>query len=154
MESQATTTLIFVRHADKAALPADDPPLSAAGQARARALADVLADVDVVAGVDAVYVTQYLRTADTARPLAERAAVDLNVFDPSDLVGSVNQIVENHKGQIILIVGHSNTIAPMISELGGSKKLPPISESEYDNLYIVTIPWFGKVKTLRLRYGN
>ena len=31
--------------------------------------------------------------------------------------------------------------------------MPSIAEDEYDNLYIVTIPWFGKVKTLRLKYG-
>ena len=30
-ESQATTTVIFVRHAEKAAMPADDPGLSPAG---------------------------------------------------------------------------------------------------------------------------
>ena len=32
LESQATTTVIFVRHAEKAAQPADDPGLSEAGQ--------------------------------------------------------------------------------------------------------------------------
>ncbi|MEO0575704.1 MAG: phosphoglycerate mutase family protein [Pseudomonadota bacterium] len=153
-ESQATTTLIFVRHADKASVPVDDPSLTAPGRARAQALANVLADVDVVASVDAVYVTQYKRTAETAMPLAQRADVDLSLFDPSDLALAVNQIVKDHKGEIVLVVGHSNTIAPMIAELGGSKKLPDIGESEYDNLYIVSIPWFGKVKTLRLRYGD
>lgn len=153
-ESQATTTLVFVRHADKAAAPIDDPSLSASGRARAQALARMLADVDVVAGVDAIYVTQYKRTAETAMPLARIAGVELSMFDPSDLAVAVNQIVADHKGEIVLVVGHSNTIAPMIAELGGSKKIPEISESEYDNLYIVSIPWFGKVKTLRLRYGS
>jgi hypothetical protein len=28
-----------------------------------------------------------------------------------------------------------------------------MADNEFDNLYIVSIPWFGKVKTLRLRYG-
>ena len=27
-------------------------------------------------------------------------------------------------------------------------------EGEYDNLYIVSIPWFGKVKTLWLKFGD
>ncbi|MEM6817853.1 MAG: histidine phosphatase family protein [Pseudomonadota bacterium] len=152
-ESQATTTLIFVRHADKMTEVGDDPALSAAGTQRALELARVLGDVDVVAGVDAVYVSQYRRTAETARPLAAGGEIQPQLFDLDDLEGSVNSIVRNHKGKIVLIVGHSNTIAPMIAELGGSKKVPPIPESEYDNLYIVTIPWFGKVKTLRLRFG-
>ncbi|MEL7310698.1 MAG: phosphoglycerate mutase family protein [Pseudomonadota bacterium] len=152
-ESQATTTLIFVRHAEKADLPDGDPGLTPAGTQRALELARVLGEVDVVAGVDAIYVSQYRRTAETARPLLGQAGIDARMFDLDDLQGSVNDIVLQHKGKIVLIVGHSNTIAPMIAELGGSKKIPPIAESEYDNVYIVTIPWFGKVKTLRLKFG-
>jgi len=32
--------------------------------------------------------------------------------------------------------------------------VPKIEENEYDNIYIVSIPWFGKTKTIRLRYGE
>ncbi len=153
-ESQATTTLIFVRHAEKAVTPADNPGLSVAGTQRALELERLLSDIDVVAGIDAVYVSQYRRTLDTARPVARRAGLDPRPFDAANVETAVTEIVARHKGKIVLIVGHSNTIAPMIAELGGSKKVPPIDEGgEYDNLYIVTIPWFGKVKTLRLRYG-
>ena len=152
-ESQATTTLIFVRHAEKAAAPADDPGLTVAGTQRALALKRVMDDIDVIAGLDAVYTSPYRRTIDTARPVARGAELDLRTFDVNRLEEEVVEIVQRHKGKIVLIVGHSNTIAPMIAELGGSKKLPPIADSEYDNLYVVTIPWFGKVKTLRLRYG-
>ena len=97
--------------------------------------------------------SQYRRTVDTARPAARAAGLDPRPFDVSNVEQAVVDIVERHKGKIVLIVGHSNTIAPMIAELGGSKKVPEIAEDEYDNLYIVTIPWFGKVKTLRLKYG-
>ncbi len=152
-ESQATTTLLFVRHAEKAESPAENPGLSTAGIQRALELERVLADLDVVAGVDAIYVSQYRRTVDTARPAARAAGLDPRPFDVSNVEQAVVDIVERHKGKIVLIVGHSNTIAPMIAELGGSKKVPEIGEDEYDNLYIVTIPWFGKVKTLRLKYG-
>jgi hypothetical protein len=38
-------------------------------------------------------------------------------------------------------------------KLHGSKKVPAIAAEEYDNLYVVSIPWYGKVKTLRLKYG-
>ncbi|MEM9173339.1 MAG: phosphoglycerate mutase family protein [Pseudomonadota bacterium] len=153
-ESQATTTLIFVRHAEKAAAPAQNPGLSDDGQRRALALKHMLSDLDVVAGVDEIYVTQYRRTGETAAPLASVSGIEPRAWDASDTAGEVNRILMAHKGKIVLIVGHSNTIAPMIAELGGSKKLPPIAEAEYDNLYIVTIPWFGKVKTLRLKYGE
>ena len=152
-ESQATTTLIFVRHAEQTAADGTDPGLSPAGTQRALELARVLGDADVVAGVDVVYVSQYRRTAETARPLVAAAGIQPRMFDASDVQAAVNRMVRDHKGKIVLIVGHSNTIAPMIAELGGSKKVPPIAEDEHDNVYIVTIPWFGKVKTLRLKYG-
>lgn len=152
-ESQATTTLIFVRHAEKMTQPADNPGLTVAGTQRALALKRTLADIDVVATLDAVYSSPYRRTLDTARPSARMSNVDVQSYDVNNLETEIVSIVDRHKGEIVLIVGHSNTIAPMIAELGGSKKLPPIAESEYDNLYVVTIPWFGKVKTLRLRYG-
>ena len=38
-ESQATTTMIFVRHVEKALTPADDPGLSADGDRRAKTVA-------------------------------------------------------------------------------------------------------------------
>jgi len=61
-ESQATTTIIFVRHAEKATIPADNPGLSEAGKQRAAELARQLVDADVIAGIDAVYSTSYRRT--------------------------------------------------------------------------------------------
>ncbi len=53
-ESQATTTIIFVRHAEKVATPANDPSLSPAGRRRVAELTRQLVDADVVAGVDAI----------------------------------------------------------------------------------------------------
>lgn len=153
-ESQATTTLIFVRHADRVQAAGDDPGLSTAGAARAIELRRLLGDADVVAGVDEIYVTQYRRSQETAAPLARALNIDVRSYDAADTVDVLRRILERHKGKIVLVVGHSNTIAPMIAELGGSKKVPAIAEGEYDNLYIVTMPWFGKTKTLRLKYGS
>ena len=66
----------------------------------------------------------------------------------------MDEIVRSHKGEIILVVGHSNTVPIMIGAMGASKNVPHIEEDEYDNMYIVSIPWFGKTKTLRARYGE
>ncbi len=153
-ESQATTTVIFVRHAEKAAEPADDPGLSPAGQRRVAELTRQLVDADVVAGVDAVYSTPYRRTEETARPIAEALGLPLNSYDAADTEAIMEYIVKEHKGKIILVVGHSNTLPALIGNMGASKKVPPIAEDEYDNIYVVSIPWFGKTKTIRLRYGD
>jgi hypothetical protein len=54
--------VLLVRHAEKAAEPADDPPLTAAGAERAQALATALQD----AGVTAIITTPLRRTRETA----------------------------------------------------------------------------------------
>ena len=151
-EAQATTTVIFVRHAEKVANGNGDPSLSEAGRVRAQALADFLSEVDVVGGVDAVFASQYRRTQQTAGPIADRLELVVNITDADDIAGTAAAILADHKGEIVLLVGHSDTIPLLIAELHGSKQLL-IKEDDYDHLYMVTIPWFGKVKTLMFRYG-
>jgi len=152
-ESQATTTIIFVRHAEKIAGVDSDPGLSVVGQRRVAELTRQLVDADVVAGVDAVYATAYRRTQETARPIADALDLPINTYDASDTESVLQTILKNHKGKIILVVGHSNTVPELIANLGASKKVPAIHENEYDNIYIISIPWFGKTKTIRLRIG-
>src|SRR5947209_6360731 len=60
------TTVILVRHAEKAAEPKEDPVLSDAGMTRAKALALALRD----AGVQAILTTSKQRTRSTVQPLA------------------------------------------------------------------------------------
>lgn len=155
-ELQATTTVIFVRHAEKAAVPADDPGLSDAGQRRAAELARQLVDADVVpgVGVDAVYSTSYRRTVETAKPVADALDLQVLTYDATDTEEFLERVVREYKGKIILVVGHSNTVPAMIGNMGASKNVPEIAEDEYDNIYLVSIPWFGKTKTIRLRYGE
>ena len=153
-ESQATTTMIFVRHAEKALIPVGDPGLSPEGHVRAAELARQLVDADVVAGIDAIYSTPYRRTIETAQPIADALGLVINQYDPHDNEAVLAKILRNHKGKIILVVGHSNTLPTLIADLGASKKVPPIAELEYDNIYLISIPWFGKTKTIRLRFGD
>ncbi len=152
-ESQATTTVIFVRHAEKAAIPADNPGLSEAGKQRAAELARQLVDADVIAGIDAVYSTSYRRTEETVQPVATALNLPITPYDASNTETIMDEIVREHMGKIVLVVGHSNTVPALIGNMGASKNVPEISENEYDNIYIVSVPWFGKTKTIRLRYG-
>ncbi len=153
-ESQATTTIIFVRHAEKSITPPDDPGLSEAGKRRVAELTRQLKDADVVAGIDAIYSTPFRRTQETAQPIADALDLPINTYDPSDTEAVLETILKNHKGKIILVVGHSNTVPVLIANLGASKKVPPIQEDEYDNIYFISIPWFGKTKTIRMRFGE
>ena len=154
-ESQATTTMIFVRHAERAGPSDTDPGLTPAGQRRAAELARQLVDADVVAGIDAIYSTDTRRTRETVQPVADALGLPINIYETAeDNEPVVDAMVDAHKGKIILVVGHSNTVPVLIAALGASKKVPPIADTEYDNIYIISIPWFGKTKTIRLRYGE
>lgn len=153
-ESQATTTIIFVRHAEQTSRDEADPSLSEAGQRRVAELTRQLADADVVAGIDAIYSTELKRAMETAQPLADRLDVPINIYDGADTETVLDDILKAHKGKIILVVGHSNTVPELIANLGASKKVPPIERAEFDNIYVISIPWFGKTKTIRLRYGD
>ena len=156
LSERMPTTVIFVRHADTDAAmagPDDDPPLSARGRRRAELLADYLANVDVVAGPDAIYASDKRRTQETAAPLAKRLNLPVQTADHLDTDGFMDRVRREHGGDIVVIVSHSNTIPALIDELHGSKNLPAFASDDYDEIYIVTIPRpLGKVKTLRYHY--
>lgn len=151
-ESQATTTVIFVRHADAPLVVDESAGLSPAGALRAEELARVLGDVDVVQGVDAIFSSPLRVNQETAAPLARRLNLPVQEFDPLNNRRLRKRILRKYKGKIVLVVAEPELIPTVIARLQGSKKVPPLA-NEYDNLYIVSIPWYGKVKTLRLHYG-
>src|SRR5579862_6135396 len=102
----APTVVIIVRHAEKAAAPAADPPLTEAGVARAKTLASVLAD----ANVRAVISTPLTRTRETARPTADARGLTVELVPLAAGVGehaaAVASAVRRHAGQTVLVVGH------------------------------------------------
>lgn len=140
------TTLYIVRHAEKVENGAD-PPLSAAGQARADELARVLADQQI----DAVFVTNFLRTQQTGAPLAAAAGVTPQQYQASDTQGVVNTIITNHPGERVLVVGHSNTVDDIAAGFGVSG-LADLPEARFDRLFVVHR--FADIAVLdQLRYG-
>ena len=135
-------------------MPADDPSLSDAGHRRVAELTRQLVDADVVAGVDAVYSTPFKRSQETAQAVADELDLPVHTYAPDDNEAVLSTILKTYKGKIILVVEHSNTVPMLIADLGASKKVPPIESNEFDNIYVISIPWFGKTKTIRLRYGE
>lgn len=156
-ESQATTTIMFVRHADvdNPASISGDPPLNEVGRARADLLASFLRDIDVRRGLNAIYAEDTKRARQTVQPLARVLDLEIGTARPDESVEFMEEMLDEHKGEIVLVATDRGHIAPLIAELHGHQDVPEIAPAEYDNFYIVTIPWGGgaKVKTLRLRYG-
>jgi broad specificity phosphatase PhoE len=144
------TTIILVRHAEKNIEPANpDPDLSPAGKARAQELARMFGD----AGIKAIYATQYKRTQETVKPLAEKIGVPATTIDAKNTAELVKQIRAQHNGDVVFVAGHNNTVPEIIAALGGPQ-LPIIPETEFDNLYVVTIYRVGKAKVLKMKYGS
>lgn len=154
LESQATTTLIITRHAEAVKLGGSDPGLSPAGQRRANVLARTMRTINVDSGIDGIFVAPTKRSRDTAVPLAMRSDAPVQeVDDPADVDGIVQQVLTDYKGDVVLVVTDAEYVKPLVRAMKGSRKVQPIAEDEHDNLYIVTRPWFGKVETIRLKYG-
>jgi broad specificity phosphatase PhoE len=145
------TVVLLVRHAEKAAQPAQDPPLTEAGSERARALVGVARD----AGVKAIISTQYLRTRNTAEPTAAALSLTPEIVSAGPMpqhAKAVADQVMKHAGGTVLVVGHSNTIPAIVGALGAPQPRE-LCDSEYDQLFVVVIGDGGPPRLIRSRYG-
>jgi broad specificity phosphatase PhoE len=139
---QALPAVVLIRHADVASGGGSDPPLSAAGSARARELAHVLGD----AGVAAILVTSLQRSRQTAAPLAAALALTpAVVVDP--VPDAVAAIRAQPAGAAVLVVGHTNTVPETIAALGGPADVT-IGDDEFDRLFVL-----ANGRLVALRYG-
>jgi broad specificity phosphatase PhoE len=142
---QRTTTVIVVRHAEKLVDGSKDPLLSPAGIERAARLAHQVRS----AGVIAIYTTPYQRTRLTAERLAQASGAPVSEYDPKDTAGIAERVVDEHRGGTVIVVGHSNTVGRLVQALGGEAP-DDIDESEYDHVWVVSVPTWGPSKTLHL----
>src|SRR5262249_6441238 len=124
-------TVILVRHAEVTDA-ASDPSLSSQGQSRAELLASMLPD----AHLDAIYVTEYRRTQQTAQPAAGRFHLRPERVDSGN-IAALADAIRRHTSGTVLVIGHTNTVPAIVSMLGGPSVR--IRETEFDNLFIVTL---------------
>jgi broad specificity phosphatase PhoE len=144
------TVVIIVRHGEKAAAPANDPPLTETGAARAQALVAMLAD----AKVDVVMHTPTTRTRETVRPVAERFGITPEVLPLGPMAQHATAVaaaVRKHPGKTIVIAGHSNTIMAYIGALGGPKR-GDLCDHQYEGLYTLVLDG-DSVRLIEGRYG-
>ena len=139
----ATPVVFVVRHAEKLAVPGNDPDLSPAGQKRAEALARMLKDAEVTA----IFTTQFKRTWETAAPLANATDVAPTTVPANDLSG-LTQKLREAKGNV-LVVGHGDTIPQLLKMLGIEKPIA-IPDNDYGELFVVSMT--DKAQLLHLHY--
>jgi phosphohistidine phosphatase SixA len=159
-EEFKVTTVFLIRHAERADAPREDPPLTEKGNLRAQELARMLGG----AGVKAIYTSQFLRTKQTAEPLAKALgltatpiALKMSQTNPREVseqsIAEMANKIHERAGETVLIIGHSNTVPEVIKMLGGDV-VPKIDEKKFDDLFVVTVHGKGKAKVVQMKYGS
>lgn len=144
------TTVYLLRHAEKdSASTPSDPTLSAVGQVRAEALRPLLARRYPAA----LFTTDTRRTRATLAPLAAATHLEPLVYDPQALPALAARIRTEYIGKEVVVVGHANTLLPLIEALGGTSPIEEIRDDEYDYLFTVRMT-AGALPTVAVRgYG-
>jgi phosphohistidine phosphatase SixA len=142
---QNVRTIFLVRHAEKASA-ATDAPLNAEGEKRVECLATTLKD----AGIKQIYVTDAVRTQQTAAPLAKALKIKPTILPAKDPNALIKNLVYTGGGNI-LVVGHSDTVPFVIARLQGGT-VAPIGENEYDRLFVMTIAEAAGMPASTLHY--
>lgn len=143
----ARTTVLLVRHADRNGALDD---LSETGDIRAQELVHVAGK----AGIAAIIRSDAIRAEQTAQPLAAALGITPIALSGNDIQVFADEIHNNHRGQTVLVVGHSNTVAPIIAALGGPS-LSDIDDAEFDNLFVLNLCRCSRraARLTNLQYG-
>ncbi len=135
-EATDTTTILFVRHAEKMQDGTDNPSLNETGKTRALRLAALLKKEYQLS---AIYSTDYNRTKETAGPVAEVFDLELKIYGLKDPGGLVSEMIAGHTGETILVVGHSNTTPMLVNIAADTKEYKALDEKAYGKIFIVNI---------------
>ncbi|HEX2522324.1 MAG TPA: phosphoglycerate mutase family protein [Terriglobia bacterium] len=142
----AQRTIVVVRHADKID-DSDDAVLSPTGETQAKRLGHVLKDV----GITAIYTSQFKRTIQTATPLAHLLKIKPFTYEQTDIDGVVKEIRRKHAKEIVMVVGHRSTVPRILKQFGALEPVA-LGSSEYDSLFILTLPPNQSPTLLHLRF--
>ena len=144
--SEEMTTYYLIRHAekDRTNKANRDPNLNKKGQERVKIWTNYFENIDL----DAVYSTEYKRTMQTAKTIAENKSLEIQNYDPLKMYDAVFQ--KETKEKKVLIVGHSNTTPSFVNKILGEKKYKNMNDRDNSTLYIVTIKGDEKTSVVEI----
>ena len=122
----------MVRHADRLD-NSDNSPLPGVGFIRASTLRDSLRDK----AIDSIFASTFLRTQQTAKPLAETLNESIRIYNKDTTNGLITTL-KKINGKDILVVGHSDNVPIIVLGLSG-QSVPAIGHDDFDNLYVIKI---------------
>ncbi len=148
------TIYYLVRHAEKdtsvagATMMQANPPLSEKGIQRSTRLASLLEKENI----DYIFSTKYLRTQSTAQPLATLIGKEIQFYEITKGTAFSDSIQQMpFLGKTLLIIGHSNTIPPLVNALIKTNKYQNLSDNEYGFIYKIIME-SGQIKDTVLMY--
>ena len=129
------STIYLIRHAEKVRTNKSDrdPKLNEKGILRALNWKEYFLDKDITK----IYSTNYKRTLETVKPFQEAIGLATILDSPSSI--DYKDFISSNKGEIVLVVGHSNTIPKFVNELINDQVYAQIDDLNNSNLYIVNL---------------
>ena len=129
------STFYLIRHAEKVRTNKTDrdPALNEKGIIRALNWKDYFIDKDI----SKIYSTNYKRTLETVKPIEEAIGLTAILYSPSSI--DYKNFISSNQDEIVLVVGHSNTIPDFVNELINDQVYSQIDDLNNSNLYIVKL---------------
>jgi len=145
LEEEYISTFYFIRHAEKDRSDPDniDPELNQDGLGRAMRWAGILDAVDL----DAIYITDFERTAMTAAPTSVKKEITPQYYDPKAII--IEDFIRDNLNKNVLIVGHSNTTPEFVNAILDEQKYEAMDDYDNSSLFIVRVI-NGKASDIRL----
>jgi broad specificity phosphatase PhoE len=96
----------------------------------------------------AIFTTDYLRTRETAAPLAAATHITPTTTndDPLPRIRAI-------RGGAVVVVGHSNTLPGFIQALGGPSGVV-IADEDFQHFFLLAAPATRQAKFASLAYGK
>ena len=129
------STFYLIRHAEKVRTNKSDrdPALNEKGIIRALNWKEYFINKDI----SKIYSTNYKRTLQTVKPIQEAIGLIAILYSPSSI--DYKDFISSNEGEVVLIVGHSNTIPNFVNELINDQVYDQIDDLNNSNLYVVNL---------------
>jgi len=144
--SQAQQAVYLLRHAER--LPGGQDGLTDEGKEHAKALVRLMRN----AKIKAIYTSEFERTKQTAKPLADSLGLTIIPL-PHDQPGhTFNAIRADHPHDVVLVVGHSGSVPAMIKLWDPSLIVSIDEATEFDRLFFLVPAGTNQAGLGRFRY--
>ncbi len=130
-----SSTFYLIRHAEKVRTNKSDrnSALNEKGIIRALNWKEYFINKDI----SKIYSTNYKRTLETVKPIQEAIGLTAILYSPSSI--DYKDFISSNEGEVVLIVGHSNTIPNFVNELINDQVYDQIDDLNNSNLYVVNL---------------